>query len=237
MAGRPTSPGNDDPEALWFTPPDSPGSRRRSLTRERVISEALALISADGAEALSMRGLAAHLGVVPGALYRHVRSKEQLYDLILDGVLAEVDCQPDQSQSWGEQITVLAQRLRTVLEDRPGIAALLKARDPISPHSLALSEALLAPLHDAGLPAGPAVAAYRLIYDYTIGFALGDRTSAGELRVQDQSTRQELRAFLRALPAERFPVLSALGEHVWTADRDEQFAAGLRTIIRGLQLH
>ena len=38
-----------------------------------------------------MRALAARLGVVPGALYRHVRSKEQLCDLVVDGVLAEVD--------------------------------------------------------------------------------------------------------------------------------------------------
>jgi len=36
-----------------------------------------------------MRGLAARLGVVPGALYRHVRGREQLHDLILDAVLGE----------------------------------------------------------------------------------------------------------------------------------------------------
>src|SRR6266540_6981259 len=70
---------------LWFTPPDGEENRRRTLTRERVVAEALAIISADGVGALSMRALAARLGVVPGALYRHVRSKEQLYDLILDG--------------------------------------------------------------------------------------------------------------------------------------------------------
>ena len=66
------------------------------MTRQRVIAEALAVISADGVDALSMRGLAARLGVVPGALYRHVRSKEQLCDLVVDGVLAEVGtpCRP-----------------------------------------------------------------------------------------------------------------------------------------------
>ncbi|MGH3900164.1 MAG: hypothetical protein ACRDTA_18370 [Pseudonocardiaceae bacterium] len=36
--------------------------------------------------------LGGRLGVVPGARYRHVRSKDQLQDLIVDGVLAEVDC-------------------------------------------------------------------------------------------------------------------------------------------------
>ena len=100
-----------------------------------------------------MRTLATRLGVVPAALYRHVRSKEQLYDLILDGVLAEVDCRADPALPWTGQVTALAHRLRTVLEDHPGIAALLKTRDPLSPHSFALAEAFLAPLHAAGLPA------------------------------------------------------------------------------------
>src|SRR5207244_1630502 len=77
---------------LWFSPPDGEENRRRVLTRDRVVTEALAIISAHGAAALSMRALATRLGVVPAALYRHVRSKEQLYDLILDGLLAEVDC-------------------------------------------------------------------------------------------------------------------------------------------------
>ena len=74
--------------ALWFIPPAGDENRRRSLTREQVVAEALTVISTDGVEALSMRALATRLGVVPGALYRHVRNKEQLHDLVLDGVLA-----------------------------------------------------------------------------------------------------------------------------------------------------
>jgi hypothetical protein len=129
----------------------------------------------------------------------------------------------------------LAQRLRTVLENHPGIAGLLKTRDPLSPHSLALAEAFLAPLHAAGLPEREAARAYRLIYDYTLGFALSDRTTAAEQRIQDTATRREIHAFLRSLPADRFPVLAILGEHVWANDRDETFTVGLRTIINGLQ--
>ena len=65
--------------------------------------------------ALSMRTLAARLGVVPAALYRHVRSKEQLYDL-LEGRSppSRTSCGP----SW---------------KTTPGIAALLKTRDPSAP--------------------------------------------------------------------------------------------------------
>ena len=235
MANQPQAAGDPAPHPLWFSPPSGDQSPRRALTRQRVIAEALAVISADGVQALSMRALAARLGVVPGALYRHVRSKEQLYDLILDGVLAEVDCQADPALPWAGQVTALARRLRTVLEDHPGIAALLKTRDPVSPASLALAEAFLAPLQAAGLPGRQAALAFRLIYDYTLGFALSDRTSASEQRLQDTTTRHQLHTFLRSLPTDRFPVLATLGEHVWLDDRDERFTASLHTLISGLQ--
>jgi AcrR family transcriptional regulator len=220
---------------LWFSPPDGDGSRRRWLTRERVVAEALAVIGTDGVDALSMRALATRLGVVPGALYRHVRSKEQLHDLLLDGALAEVDCQVDRSLHWTEQVRVLAHRLRAVLEDHPGVAWLLKTRDPLGPHSLALAEALLAPLRAAGLPERETALAFTLVYDYTLGFALSDRTTVNERRVQDAGTRRELHEFFQSLPPARFPALAALGEHVWADNRDERFAANLDTLVAGLE--
>jgi len=219
---------------LWFLPPAGQESQRRVLTRERVVTEALATIAQHGVDALSMRALATRLDVVPGALYRHVRNKEQLHDLVLDAVLAEVDTRIDRHPAWTEQIRVLAHRLRAVLEEHPGIAGLLKTRDPLGPHSLALAEAFLAPLHAAGLPPRQAGLAYSLIYGYTLGFALEGPSSVNEQRVHDGATRAELHAFIRALPPDRFPTLVALGEHVWVDNRDERFATGLDTILHGL---
>jgi TetR/AcrR family tetracycline transcriptional repressor len=221
---------------LWFNPPvGDEENRRRTLTRQRVVAEALAVIGADGVDALSMRGLASRLGVVPGALYRHVRNKEQLYDLVLDAVLAEVDCEVDRSLDWTGQVAVLAHRLRAVLEDHPGIAGLLKTRDPLGPHSLALAEAFLAALHAAGLPERDTGLAFFLVYDYTLGFALGGPSSVNEQRVHDAATRRQLHAFFRSLPAGRFPTLVTLGGHVWVDNRDDRFAAGLDTLVHGLE--
>jgi AcrR family transcriptional regulator len=220
---------------LWFTPPVVDQDRRRTLTRERLVAEALSVIAADGVDALSMRALATRLEVVPAALYRHVRNKEQLYDLVLDGVLAEVDDHLDRTLAWTEQIKILAHRLRAVLDNHPGIAALLKTRDPLGPHSLALAEAFLAPLHAAGLPPGETGLAFSLLYDYTLGFALSGPTSINEQRLRDAATRSRLHTFLRSLPSDRFPALVALGAHVWVDNRDERFTAGLDTLIEGLQ--
>jgi AcrR family transcriptional regulator len=241
LKGRPTVPNPPQPgssagdSSLWFSPPGGQENRRHALTREQVVAEALAVIAADGAGALSMRALAARLGVVPGALYRHVRSKEQLCDLAADAVLAEVDTQVGHAPGWAGQVKALAIRLRAALEDHPGIAALLKTRDPLGPHSLALAEAFLPQLQQAGLSARATAQAYSLIYDYTLGFALADRTTVNEQRARDPATRRQLHAFFRSLPADRFPALAAIGPHVWAGNRDQRFTAGLDTILAGLQ--
>jgi AcrR family transcriptional regulator len=233
-SGAPTTDGRSP--SLWFGAPTDDQDRRPQLTRERVVEAALAVIAHDGAQALTMRRLAARLGVVPGALYHHVRNKQQLQDLLLDGVLAEVDLDLDPSLGWTEQLKVLAHRLRQVLEDHPGVAGILKTRDPLGPHSLALAEAFLSPLQTAGFGDREAGLAFFLLLDYTIGFAVSSpATSVNEQRVRDHAIRTQLHQFFRSLPPDRFPALVALGEHVWVDNRDERFTAGLQVLVDGLQ--
>src|SRR5512133_89318 len=233
----PGAPATDgESRSLWFDPPTDDQDRRPRLTRERVVTEALAVIAQDGVQALTMRSLAARLGVVPGAVYHHVRNKEQLQDLLLDGVLAEVEFDLDSSLAWTEQLKVLAHRLRQVLEAHPGVAGILKTRDPLGPNSLALAEAFLSPLQTAGFGDREAGLAFFLLLDYTIGFAVSSpATSANELRVRDPATRTQLHQFFRSLPPARFPALVALGEHVWVDNRDERFTAGLQVLVDGLE--
>jgi AcrR family transcriptional regulator len=233
LAQPPTDRGSP---SLWFDPPIIDQDRRHQLTRERVVAEALAVIAEEGAHALTMRRLAARLGVVPGALYHHVRNKQQLHDLVLDGVLAEVDVQLDSSLGWTGQLKILAHRLRQVLEDHPGVAGILKTRDPLGPHSLALAEAFLGPLQAAGFDDREAGLAFFVLVDYTIGFAVsGTPTSVNEQRLRDPATRTQLHQFFRSLPLDRFPALVALGEHVWVDNRDERFTAGLNVLVDGLE--
>jgi len=232
--GAPATDGRS--RSLWFNAPMNDQDRRPQLTRQRVVAEALAVIAQDGAQALTMRRLATRLGVVPGALYHHVGNKQQLQDLVLDGVLAEIDFDLDPSMPWAEQLKILAHRLRQVLEDHPGVAGILKTRDPLGPHSLALAEALLSPLQAAGFGDREAGLAFFLLVDYTIGFAVSSpRTSVNEQRVRDTAIRAQLHEFFRSLPPDRFPALVALGEHVWLDNRDERFTAGLDVLVDGLE--
>jgi TetR/AcrR family tetracycline transcriptional repressor len=234
-SGLPATDGGS--RSLWFSPPIDDPDRRPQLTRQRVVAEALAVIAQDGVQAMSMRALAARLGVVPGAVYHHVGNKQQLLqDLVLDGVLAEVDFHTNPSLAWTEQLKLLATRLRQVLEAHPGVAGILKTRDPLGPHSLALAEAFLSPLQTAGFADREAGLAFFLLVDYTIGFTVSSpRTSVNEQRVRDTAIRTQLHDFFRSLPPDRFPALVALGEHVWVDNRDQRFTAGLQVLVDGLE--
>ena len=233
-SGAPATDGRSP--SLWFDAPIDDPDRRPQLTRQRVVAEALAVIAQDGVQAMSMRALAARLGVVPGALYHHFGNKQQLQDLVLDGVLAEVDFHTNPSLAWTEQLKILATRLRQVLEAHPGVAGILKTRDPLGPHSLALAEAFLSPLQTAGFADREAGLAFFLLVDYTIGFAVSSpHTSVNEQRVRDTAIRTQLHEFFRSLPPDRFPALVALGEHVWVDNRDERFTAGLQVLVDGLE--
>ena len=72
---------------------------RERLSRDRVLAAAVAHADAHGIEALSMRTLAAELGVVPMALYKHVASKDELLDGMVDVVLGEIG-PPDPALDW-----------------------------------------------------------------------------------------------------------------------------------------
>jgi AcrR family transcriptional regulator len=75
------------------------GARRTPLSRERVLHAGVALADEVGIDSVSMRRLAQELGVVPMALYKHVASKDQLLDGMVDVVIGEID-PPNPELPW-----------------------------------------------------------------------------------------------------------------------------------------
>src|SRR3954471_24739002 len=65
--------------------------RKPLLSRERIVTTALALVDAEGLPALSTRRLAAELGVSGPSLYNHFATKEAILDAVADTVIAQVD--------------------------------------------------------------------------------------------------------------------------------------------------
>ena len=70
---------------------DTDAQPRVPLSRERVLRAAVALADEHGVEAITMRRIAGELGVVPMALYKHVSSKDELLDGMVDVVVGEIE--------------------------------------------------------------------------------------------------------------------------------------------------
>jgi AcrR family transcriptional regulator len=62
--------------------------RGTRLSRESVVEASMRLARENGLDGVTMRAVAAELGVTPMALYYHVDNKDQLVQLIADEVLA-----------------------------------------------------------------------------------------------------------------------------------------------------
>src|SRR5215470_980340 len=129
---------NMDP--VWFKPP--PPARQRSLGRGEIVAAAMALADESGADAVTMKAVAARLGpVTPMALYRYVYSKEGLVDLMLDAAVATVHI-PDRHSphapgpDWKADLRAVATGTREMIKRHPWYAALAHTRPPVGPHAM-----------------------------------------------------------------------------------------------------
>ena len=100
------------------------GERTR-LTRDFVVTRALALADELGLDGLTIRKLATELGVTPMALYWHFRSKDELLDGLADRVWSEINVELDRCAPWPDQFRRLYESLLTVLRSHPAAAGLL----------------------------------------------------------------------------------------------------------------
>src|SRR5262245_55293692 len=83
-----TRDGKASPPFAWA--PAGSRRERELLDRDRIVDAAIALADRDGLDSLSMRRLGQELGAGATSLYWHVRSKDELLDLVLDRIIGEV---------------------------------------------------------------------------------------------------------------------------------------------------
>ncbi len=101
--------------------------RRAPLRRDSVLGAAVALADREGIESLSMRRLAEELGVVPMALYKHVASKEELLDGMVDVVIGEVD-PPIAGADWKSAVRARILSARSALLRHSWAASVIESR-------------------------------------------------------------------------------------------------------------
>jgi AcrR family transcriptional regulator len=124
------------------TQPDAATKPRPPLSRERVLAAAVALADAGGVDALSMRKLAQELGVVPMALYKHVASKDELLDGMVDLVVGEID-PPAGGTGWKTAIRRRILSARRALLRHPWASRVLESRTDPTPAVVAYMDSMI----------------------------------------------------------------------------------------------
>jgi AcrR family transcriptional regulator len=145
-------------------------TRRKPLSRERILAVAVELVDEQGIDALSMRKLGQSVGYEAMSLYNHVANKDDLLDGILDLVLAEME--PPDPAGGLTGIRASALSAHEALKRHPWAANMLMSPARIRPARIAYMEALLASLRGAGLSADTTYHAYHVIDAHIIGFSL-----------------------------------------------------------------
>jgi AcrR family transcriptional regulator len=207
---------------------------RTPLTKERVVTAAVALADRDGLESLSMRRLAEELGAGAMSLYHYVPNKEQLVDEMIDVVFGEIE-PPSLDLDWKTALRRRALSTRAALNRHRWAVGLMEGRAKHGPASIRLHNAVLGCLREAGFSIELTIQAYSVQDAYIYGFALQEKALPFETADESAAVAEDQQT--EALAAE-FPYLAeVVAGHVAKVGYDftEAFEFGLDLILDALE--
>lgn len=168
-----------------------PQRRRRSqpaLSRERIVAATIDLLDREGASALTMRKVAAELGVHATSLYWYVERREDLVDLAVDEILAgAASVPPPPDAPWDEALKETALRFYAALTAHTWAAEFAGSRPLIGPNAVALSRRIIEALGEYGGDGEAQAVAIRAVSNQILGAA----TSAVAMSAMKSDREQE----------------------------------------------
>ncbi|MDH2427609.1 TetR/AcrR family transcriptional regulator [Sphaerisporangium sp. TRM90804] len=225
-------------------PPWERSPRRRAsparvpLTRERIVEAAYVVLDREGYDGLSMRQVAAELGVAVSGLYAHVAGKDEVLRLMYERLFEGHELPPPDPANWQEQVKDFAREGRRRLLLHRDMAKISMTHVPFTPELLVHVESLLAIFRVAGLPDTVAAAAGDVLSTFMDGFVHEESMWDERRRDSKAETWEEMRATIKgyfdALPHERFPNIVALSGKLFDESNDARFELALDIILRGL---
>ncbi|SEG84497.1 DNA-binding transcriptional regulator, AcrR family [Thermomonospora echinospora] len=220
------------PPAVWFT---EERPRKPRLSRERIARAAVELLDAEGVTGFSMRRLAARLGAGVMSAYEYVRSKEEVLDLAMDQVFAEIELDDSGTEPWRETLTRQLHQSRQMMKRHPWAPSLMATRPLLGPNFLARSELFYAALARAGLQGPQLLAAVGTLTYYVQGYTAAENVWSGWMR--DSAEEAELRRQVQDYLRDQAALYPALTRHAQLSDDDfdGQFQRGLDLVLDGIQ--
>lgn len=159
---------------------------RRSISQADIVDSAFGILEQKGFAAVSVRGVAAALGLTPTAMYTYFPSKNALLRAMVEQVLStlDLDAARDAAVPWRDRLHALAAELRLRLAEHTGAMVLITSGPLDGPHALALNESLLAGFTGEGMPLADAARAAHAVRAQVLGAsALDAAARAGEASV------------------------------------------------------
>lgn len=197
-------------------------------SRAQILVAARQLIDRDGWEKLTVRRLAAELGIGPTTMYHHVRDKEDLLLLLLSEYAAQIP-RPDLPSDPRDRVVAAGLAIHDALADWPWAAEVLTAdgfMGLIGPSAHWMVETIVAATVEAGRTPDEAVYVFRTIWYYTVG----------EILVRAHSPRRPLDRdpFFTTLDSTQTPHLAAIANNWPTLAAQNTYPQGLQALVNGL---
>jgi len=222
----------------------TPGRVRRTtdveLSRDRVVRSAVAIADAEGLAMLTMRRVAADLGVATMSLYRYVPGKEDLVLAMIDAVLGD-DPLPDRPPPhWRARLETAATGMWRVFKAHPWAAEPLSLTRPqLLPNLLPYAEWSLDTLRALGFGVDDMMYIHLALFGHVRSSALSleaetrAREETGMTNDEWADDQDELTALVDS-SSEPHSGLRYVAERGFDYDLDALFEAGLRLLLDGI---
>lgn len=213
---------------------------RAALSRDRILQTAVALADREGIGGLTMRGLAAELGVEAMSLYHHVANKEALLDGLADAVAAEMQDAVAALEATGGWKHNLRQRIltaREVMLRHPWAPGVFESRTSFGPHIVRYTDALVGLMRSGGMSHDLVHHAMHALGSRAFGFTQELFDPAGSA---DEDASPELLMQMAAEAPNLVEMLAHIahddpGSTLGWCDDQSEFEFGLDLLLDGLE--
>ncbi|WP_331721460.1 TetR/AcrR family transcriptional regulator [Streptomyces sp. NBC_00212] len=222
-----------------------PHRQREQLSREQIVSEAVKLLDTEGLEALSMRRLGTRLGAGATSLYRHVASKDELIELVVDEVYGElVVPAAEGATNWRKAVGASAHSLRSMVLRHPWVASVLGQVGLVhlGPNVMRMSDRMLAVFGAAGFAAEEADQAMNTVIACVIGMTTSEAAYLSMIARSGKDEQEWLESLMPAAEqaAQDYPRLregqAAHRDKNPQEIREDNFAYALERVLDGLEV-
>jgi AcrR family transcriptional regulator len=222
------------------TPSSTPSGRRgpsrgskKPITVDAIVGAAFGIVETEGYEALTMRRVATALETGSSSLYAHVVNKEDLDELLIGRLCAEIVLPEPDPAAWRQQVAGVCAQLRDQYLRYPGISQAAFAAAPSNLDTLRVSEGMLAILLAGGVE--PQTAAWAIdsltLYVNAYSLEFSRATKGGRDWVV---SRDKMLTRFAALP-DTFPNTKRYAAELTAGTVHDRFDFTLNLMIGGLR--